>query len=352
MAKTGSSKWKMILTVATLVALGILILLSRDKIGDVVTNLGRVNTFALLLLVPLQIVNYHAYSRLYQRIFAIIHGHVRYRHMYRLSLELNFVNHILPSGGVSGISYFGLRMRSLGVSASKATLAQVMKFGLIFISFQALIFFGLFSLAIMGRANNLTILVGATIATLVLVGTLIGIYILDSRQRVNDTMMSVTKLLNWLIHRFRPSHPETINLAKANDGINELHESFHVIKKNWRELKAPLLYAFVANLTEVLSVYVVFVAFGELVNIGAVIMAYAVANFAGLISVLPGGIGVYEALMTTVMATAGVPAALSIPVVIMYRVLNMGIQLIPGYYFYHRALNENGFESHVRKKRE
>jgi uncharacterized membrane protein YbhN (UPF0104 family) len=81
------------------------------------------------------------------------------------------------------------------------------------------------------------------------------------------------------------------------------------------------------------------------VNPGAVILAYAVANFAGLISVLPGGVGIYEALMTAVLAAAGVSPGISIPVTVMYRVLNMSIQIIPGYYFYHKAIRAQPQES-------
>jgi uncharacterized protein (TIRG00374 family) len=85
---------------------------------------------------------------------------------------------------------------------------------------------------------------------------------------------------------------------------------------------------------------VVFLAFGQAVNVGAVILAYAIANFAGLVSVLPGGVGIYEALMTTVLATTGIPAGVSLPVIIMYRLLNTLIQIPPGYYFYLKTLHE------------
>jgi uncharacterized protein (TIRG00374 family) len=98
------------------------------------------------------------------------------------------------------------------------------------------------------------------------------------------------------------------------------------------------LYAFLANVTEVAAVYVVYIAFGELVNIGSVILAYAIANFAGLVSVLPGGVGIYEGLMTIVLAATGIPARVSLPVTVMYRVLNTLIQIPPGYYLYERAL--------------
>jgi uncharacterized protein (TIRG00374 family) len=89
----------------------------------------------------------------------------------------------------------------------------------------------------------------------------------------------------------------------------------------------------------VLAVYVVYLAFGKLVNIGAIILAYAIANFAGLVSVLPGGVGVYEALMTAVLASTGVPARVSIPVTIVYRVVNTILQIPPGAWLYYRALN-------------
>jgi hypothetical protein len=36
-----------------------------------------------------------------------------------------------------------------------------------------------------------------------------------------------------------------------------------------------------------------------------------------------------------------VPAAVSIPVVVMYRVVNTAIQLPPGYYFYQKALKSD-----------
>jgi uncharacterized protein (TIRG00374 family) len=79
-------------------------------------------------------------------------------------------------------------------------------------------------------------------------------------------------------------------------------------------------------------------AFGEWVNFGAIIIAYAIANFAGLVSVLPGGIGIYEGLMTAVLASTGISPSVSLPVTVMYRVVNTLIQIPPGYYLYQLAL--------------
>lgn len=334
-----SGRWKSILTIFTFSVLALLIYTLRRQIVDVISNLGQVNTWALLLMVPLQILNYDAYARLYRSFFNILKERVSYRSMYRLSLEMMFVNHVLPSGGVSGISYFGLRMRSFGVNAAKATLVQLMKFMLIFVSFQILLVAGLFALAVKGHVNNFTILISASVITLVVVGTLTGAYILESRSRIRGFLTLLTKVLNKLIQVIRPRYPETINLQKAQNTFEDLHENYIILKSNWPALKGPLLYALIANITEVATVYVVYIAFGNFVNVGAVILAYAVANFAGLISVLPGGVGVYETLMTAVLISAGIKPELAIPVVIMYRILSMFIQLVPGYVLYHRAMN-------------
>jgi uncharacterized protein (TIRG00374 family) len=145
-------------------------------------------------------------------------------------------------------------------------------------------------------------------------------------------------VLNRIIRIVRPKHPETINIAAARASVEELHVNYKVMERNYADLRWPFFWALIANATEVLAVYVVYIAFDQWINLGAVILAYSIANFAGLVSVLPGGVGIYEALMTAVLAATGVPAAVSLPVTVMYRILNMIIQLPPGYYFYHRTV--------------
>jgi uncharacterized protein (TIRG00374 family) len=332
-------KWKLFLNVATVVALVLLCFLTRHQIADTIHNLGDVNGYALALMIPLQILNYDAYARMYRSFFHILGSDAPYRKMYRVGLELNFVNHVFPSGGVSGFSYFSMRLKPEGISTAKSTLVQMMKFIFLFLSYEILLVIGLLCLAVAGRVNNFTILVGASLVTLLAVATVGLAFIIGSRKRINSFFTFVTVKLNRLIHIIRPRHPETINVQRVQDVFNELHDNYVILKSDYSALRAPLLSALFANLTEVMTVYAVYIAFGHWVNPGAVILAYAVANFAGLISVLPGGVGIYEALMTAVLAAAGVSPGVSIPVTVMYRVLSMVMQISPGYFFYQKNLH-------------
>ncbi len=331
--------FKVVVNIITLLALGLLIYAVRDDIWETITNVGSLKKFALILIIPAQILNYHAYAQMYQDLFLILGEKVRYLKMLRLQLELNFVNNVFPSGGVTGISYFGVQMKNMGVSGGKATLTQFMKYVLVFISFQILLAVGLIILAAGGQASNMAVLVAGSLATLLLTGTLVSAYIIGSRKRINSFFTYLTKFVNKIIHIVRPKHPETINISQAQEMFTDLHENYLVIRKNPGVLRRPLVSALLANVAEILTIYVVYIAFGQWVNPGAVIIAYAVANFAGLISVLPGGVGIYEALMTGVLASAGVPAGVSIPITVTYRVLNMTLQLPPGYYFYHKSIH-------------
>ena len=332
--------WRLIITVVTLAAMALLIYGLRDEITEVLNNLGKVNVLALLLLIPLQLLNLDAYVRLYRNLFKILDRPADYWPMFKVTNELNFVNQILPSGGVSGISYFSIRMRSLGISGAQATLAQVMKLILLFVSFQPLLILGVLLLAARGHAGSFVMLIAGILIALLVVGTILGLYVIESRQRISSTSLFLTRAINGLIHFFRRSSSETISLTGAEKAVVDLHDNYVVLKKNWRLLKWPFIHTMTANATEIAKLYVVYLAFGELVNVGAVILAYAVANFAGLISVLPAGIGIYEVLMTGVLAATGISASLSIPVTLMYRVLSMTMVLVPGYFFYHKAIRE------------
>src|SRR5581483_5569925 len=272
------SNWRLYLTVGTFAALLILIYTLRQEIVGVIKNLGRVNTIALLLIIPMELLNYDSYSRLYRRLFKTLGHKVRYWPMFRLTLELNFVNHVLPSGGVSGISYFSLRGRDYGISTAKSTLAQIIKTFLLFISFQPLLVLGLLLLSMRGHVNDLVMLVATSIITLLVVGTLLGLYVIESRRRINSTLTYITKFLNNLVRVVRHDKTDVFDINNAQKAFNELHDNYQVIKKDWKGLKRPFFYMLVANITEVGAVYVVYIAFGQLVNVGAVILAYAVAN--------------------------------------------------------------------------
>ncbi len=331
-----------ILNIVTFGLLGLVLYAARDQFEAAYENLFNVNLWWVLAVVPLQALNFHIYARMYQHFFKILGNTVPYKFMYRTVLELNFVNHVLPSGGASGFSYFSIAMRKRKVAASKSTLVQTMRFAAIFLSFLLLQFIALLFLGIDGKASNFLVLVAASVTTLLVVGTGLIAFVIGTKSRINSFFTFLTRTLNKIIQIVRPKHPETINIQSAKNLFNEFHDNYMKLRSDMKRLRPSFWHGFFVNLTELLSVYVIFLAFGTVPNFGVVIIAYSVANFAGLLSPLPGGAGAYEFLMVSVLTAGGIPVNIGLPVVVMFRVVALIIQIPIGAYWYHQTLRRIG----------
>ena len=338
------SKFKLVVNIAALGAFGWLVYISRNQIQETLGQLSENAWWFLVLMVPVQLIGYGAVAHLYYSYLqsAAAIGRLKIREMYKIALELNFVNSVFPSGGVSGFSYLSLRLRPLDINFATSTLAQSLRFVLTFASFMPLLGIGLLILALDSRANNIAMLLGGLIFCLIVVGMIVFVYLIGSKQRINSFVSWLPKAINKTVQvlHYR-SNKELISMRKVERVLGEIHAGYRRIYKNWPLLKKPFLYALANNFFELLTIYLVFLAFGEAVNPGAVILAYAVANFAGLVAISPGGIGVYEFLMAATLISTGVIVSddVAIAATLTYRVINLLIFVPAGLFLYYQAIN-------------
>jgi uncharacterized membrane protein YbhN (UPF0104 family) len=186
-----NKKLKLILNVLTLVILGLVIYSSRDDLGGVITELGDANVFFLLLCIPLQLVNYHAYARMYQDTFDLLSDKVGYWDMYKLSTEISFVNYVFPSAGISGFGYFSLRMRSFGVRGARSTMAQTIRWGIILGSFIPVLAVGVLLLALNNQVSNIVILAASGLSFGVIILFIVVGFLLEKKNGVRTFVFLV-----------------------------------------------------------------------------------------------------------------------------------------------------------------
>jgi uncharacterized protein (TIRG00374 family) len=335
-----SKQVKVVINVVTIVALGLLIYYSWPQIVNGLKEILGAKISIVLLIIPLQLINYFVIAKFYQSYFKNGGQNLPMRFMYRVALELNFVNHVFPSGGVAGFSYLGLRMRKQGIPVAYTTLAQTMRFGLTFISFLIILFFGMFLLSFgSGKSGGaVAMFIGLSVAFLTLFAVLVFSYLISSENRIKSFTAFLPRIANRLSKRLvRKSY---FNVERVERLCTNLHNDFVKMRRDWRNLKMPFVWALLINITEIGTIYLAYIALGQLVNPGAVILAYSVASFAGLVSILPGGIGVYEALMTGVLASAGVAKALALSATLIYRIVCMIVFLPVGFILYQLSLRK------------
>jgi len=337
MKKLTAKQWA---SVATFVLVVVVIYFSRHELVRAWELLGKVNLWILWLLLPLQILSYYSagamvFSFLKQRGTLAVSG----MSAARMSLELNFVNHILPSGGVSGVSYMTWRLGQYGVNSGKALLAQVVRVSMGFVAFLALMLLAVIFITFDGRINRFIILVTSGIASTIVFSLLIGFYVIKSRYRLHRAAEFITKNVNSISRQLLRRKKPLLDELRVKKFFEDLHNDYVELSKEPKVLVQPFLWGLVFTLAEIGMFWVTFWSMGILVNPAPLLIAYGLGAIAGIFFITPGGAGGFEVMMIGFLATAGISQGASVAAVLLARVLLIIGTIVTGYYFYQKALN-------------
>lgn len=307
------------MTVA-LVALAIHLLL--PQIGGIHRDaqaLKEARPAFLGLAVLLEVASLTAYVLLYRTVLRAAGVDVRTSDVGRVTMASFFVSHLLPGGAATGsvVNVDGLRSRS-NVPATTAGLALGLT---VLISDAAMV--GLF---VVGIAYSLTqganaggYLATAAIAVPFVIAVL-GVTVVAA---YHPTMARrIGHLAGRIAHRFR----HTIDPEKIAEEAHDLSEQACRVLRGRAAVEA-VAFATANWLCDLLVLYTSFLALGQHQHLGAVIVAYAVANMLAAIPLTPAGLGVIEASLVAVSVPFGSSRQVAVLAVLGYRLINYWLPL-------------------------
>lgn len=269
--------------------------------------------------------------------------HVSPLEQMRMSLELNFVNHALPSGGASGVSYMTWRLSRYGISTSRAAMAQVVRFAAGFAAFSVLLVIAVLLVTIDGGVNRWVILVSSSLVSIMVMVTVIVIYALRSKVRLRTASIWISRFVNRLTRKItRGRRGSLIDQAKLENFFLEMHSDYRELRRDGRILKQPFIWGIVFTCTDVAMFFIAFWSLGSIVNPAPILLAYGLATLAGFAVLTPGGSGAYEALMVSFLTISGLGQGIAIAGVVLARVLILIVIIALGYIFYQLALVKYG----------
>ncbi len=340
------------LSIITVLLLALILFLARHELHSAWLLLGQVDLWILLLMVPVQILVLYAGGEM---IFTYLRAKGQVKNvskweMIRVSFEGNFVNHVLPSGGVSGVSYLTWRLSHLGVSPGRATMAQVVRHASTFTAFALLLLFALFAVTLDGDLNRWIILTSATLFGLIAGGVLALIYLLSSKRRIDKFAAWMYRALNFVTRKVTFGRKrKLVKEAVITEFLDDMHHDFVELRHDKKLLIKPYVWGIVFNIADAGLFMIAFWSLGEIFNPAPILIAYGVASLAGFVVATPGGAGVYEAIMVTVLAFAGISGGVAIAGILLARVVILVITIVGGYAFYQHALAKYGGPKHGAK---
>ncbi len=340
------------LSLVTVVLLAIILFASRHELLRAWHLLGQVNIWVLLLMIPLQVLVYYAGGEM---IFSYLRDKGQMKKtkkstLVRIALEGNFVNHILPSGGVSGVSYLTWRLGHLGVPAGRATMAQVVRHAAGFVAFAVLLLLALFAVTIDGNLNRWIILASSMLFGGITAAILATIYLLSSKRRIDRFAEWMYHAINLVVRRVTFGRKRKLVQQQIIEKfLDDMHRDYLELRHDKKLLIKPFLWGIVYTAGDAGLFMIAFWALGEVFNPAPILVAYGVASVAGFFVLTPGGAGAYEAIMVTFLAFAGIAGGVAIAGIVLARVVILLGTIIFGYVFYQLALATYGDNEHGTK---
>ena len=332
-------------TIVTIILLALVVFFGWHQITQAFGLLGSVNLWILAIMIPLQFFSYYSVGGMifsYLRSKGNLENTSRWT-MARMALELNFVNHILPSGGVAGFSYLGWVLHRHGVSSGRSTMAQIVRFVLSFASFLGLLIIACIFLAFDNKINKTIVIASGSLIVLAVIGVASLVYLIGTHKRLLALSGWITKISNKIISKFtRGKKHNVVKLLVIEKFFTEVHQDYLEIKRETKILKRPFIWSIVFNLSDLALILIAFLALGYWVNPAVLLIAFGVSATAGLLSATPGGAGVYEAIMIAFLVSAGVPAEIAIAGTLLARVALIVGTILFGYIFYQLTISKYG----------
>lgn len=341
-----------IVSLLTLVLVAFIVYKNLGDIKEAIRHLSETNLWILLLLIPEQLLMYYCCGQMffsYMASFETIKK-VSAWELMRISLELNFVNHAVPAGGLGGLGYVTWRFKSLGATAGQASFMYALRYAITvcvnqlqtLVAIICLILFG--TIPVSGQA----VIVVASLLSIGIIGALFFIMAIATSKRSMDWFSrNFTRFCDWSISKVTFGRRRQIfKRALLDKYLLDIHDSTVIARHDKRRLVSPMIWGIFYSFLEIATYWIVAASLGHPDLLPQIMIGEAIGSTVG--AIMPYGL--YELGMTGVMVALGVPVVTAGTVVVMTRVIVLASTILSGYGFYQYAISKIHRDIAVSKK--
>ena len=322
----------------------------REKYGEGTTMwevtiqaFKDINIWVLLLLIPEQIFMYYAAGQIYFSFLKKRQGlDVSQGLLTRISLEINFVNHALPSAGVSGLGYLIWRLKKFKITAGQVSFIHILRYIISALANTAQTWIAIIIVIVAGcvRSNGWWAVWLAALVALGIQLLIFAVWLIVRKQSTIDKFSAwASNLVNNIVTFFqRKRTTKYLKEEAVNKFFMDLRGDYLAIKANKKIMWRPVIWGTVYAFFELATYWVVAIALGHPEILPQIMIAEGVASVVGTLVVTPGGMGGYEGAMIAVLIALGVDFSTATITVVVTRVIVMLGTIVTGWGFYQQAL--------------
>lgn len=328
----GAISGKALIRVSALAVVALALYLLLPKLVDTEETLRYVSQASFALLAAAcgaEVAALAGYANLFRYILKVLDVRLRLRETWAITISGLAVSHILSAGGVGG-----------WVVTYNALLKYKVPHGIIFVAIAAQQFFNyvmlwlffagamIYLIVTRGGGSILGYLLGISLIAGILAVTGYGVSLYRHPAQLHRRAHGAARLVNRVLRR------QALHEHHIDGWIENLLVGMHRMTRRRGEVTTTLLLACIFWLFDVTCLWLTFEAFGVRLNAGYVLVGYVVAYSVGTLAPTPGGLGAVEGIMIALYVSFGAPSAVAVAVVLIYRIINFWLPIVPGFAAY------------------
>ncbi|HEY4505861.1 MAG TPA: lysylphosphatidylglycerol synthase transmembrane domain-containing protein [Candidatus Paceibacterota bacterium] len=316
------------------------------EVGSFVKLFKEVNVFWIIVAIICQVFTYLCIGLMYN---SLLHTGARPNitlwELAKLSVVIVFMNHTLPSGGVSGNGFAFHFLVSKGLNAARALSVIILQFVTAYTAWILAIVVALVAYFTFNGPLPPTFYWVATLGIVFFSLLMIFASVVGSKKGV--------LFIYRRIYKYKWAEKLLKNWGLTTD---EMHDSLQNLEYPWRLVRTyPKAYSrgilgyIGVFLFDALTVLALYAGLHISIGIVAAITACMMSEIIGALPISPGSLLVYEGGMTFLFSLVGVPIHAALAVTLMFRGLSFWLPIPIGLFFSHRlVLNDMGVENDLK----
>lgn len=336
--------FRTILTVITLALIIYVIYANWNDVLEALAHLGETNILVLLLLIPEQLFMYYCCGQMFFSYMATKKNSQKVSPwtLMRVSLELNFVNHAVPAGGLGGLGYITWRLKPFGATAGQSSFMYVLRYVITICANQVQTILAIVALLLFGAppaAAAWVIGITALLSVGIITAIIIVVVVASNKERITRFGKFFTKLVNTVVRKVTFGRkPEILRRSVVDKYLSDAHEDLMTARRNKKTLIHPILWGMLYSFLEIATYWIVAASLGYPELLPQIMIGEAIGSVMG--AIVPYGL--YELGMGGIMVSLGVPFSVASTIVLLTRVIVLASTIVSGYGFYQASISKIG----------
>jgi uncharacterized protein (TIRG00374 family) len=312
-----------------LVIVVIIILFKFSELREIGQLFAQAKWYWLVAAFAAQCLNFSLQAGVYRSTFKIVKiPYFPFFKFIKVGITVLFLTFTIPSFGFAGYLWFLKLLRRQGIKEGKALLSIVIEL----ICYYAAFFFLLILSSVylffkLGNVGYTQIIAVASFAFIICFFLFAVYFFIGKKERAHKRVV-------WLAEKIDKGEDGIRQEDRIKELLADFYEDLAWLKVNKRKVLRPATMQLLKFLSDGLTIFLLFLAFGSVVPIGLGVVAFAFGRLFGLISFIPGGLGTFDAAMVLIFNSLGVSLELSLSVMLLYRLFSFWLYFPLGLVFY------------------